>query len=81
MKNVQITDNSNYCQNRPNLQNHNLDIIINLHLNPHQCYTCMSYHHLTHVSNTYFVCLKNSKLLIIWSKNKFFWGGGISHRV
>jgi hypothetical protein len=49
-KNVQITDNSNYCQNRPNLQNHYLDIIINLHLNPHQCYTCISYHHLTHVS-------------------------------
>jgi hypothetical protein len=37
---VQIIDNSNYWQNRPNLQNHYLDIIINLNLNPHQCYTC-----------------------------------------
>ena len=69
-KNVQITDNSNYCQNRPNLQNHYLDIIINLHLNPHQCYTCISYHHLTHVSITYFFCLKN-----YWSFGvKIFWG-------
>jgi hypothetical protein len=74
-KNVQITDNSNYCQNSPNLQNHYLDIIINLHLNPHQCYTCISYHHLTHVSITYFFCLKN-----YWSFGvKIFWGG--SHRV
>ena len=78
-KNVQITDNSNYCQNRPNLQNHYLDILINLHLNPHQCYTCISHHHLTHVSITYFFCLKNKTLLIIWSKNLFL--GGISHRV
>jgi hypothetical protein len=78
-KNVQITDNSNYCQNRTNLQNHDLDIIINLHLNPHQCYTGIYHHHLTHVSITYFFWLKNKKILIIWSKRFFF--GGVSHRV